>query len=187
MGSLTSNLVQKKYNMCGIKFSYDFAKKNVPITAMDMAFGIEQDFFDKKEVKYFAFDSFSLFDRTYEDFLISLFWDSESLSTDEICNILKKLSLTNDISKSLIKFFDLLLMWIYQNKSEYVDFWGTIECIYADFGAPKDASSFIRFMPSNHPLDYSNSETRMMQCLQKYIEKRQSYWNRCQWEQKPKR
>ncbi|MNL84591.1 hypothetical protein D3C87_2126040 [compost metagenome] len=46
----------------------------------------------------------------------------------------------------------LLLNWVFEHREQFTDPLGMIETIYADFDYPEEITSFVRYMPTQHPL-----------------------------------
>lgn len=137
-------------NSLNIVLTYRYISTLVTLTWADILFGINHGILNIEAAVAHAVASLETEENPSQE-IIDLAWLTEGESIHPYIDELINLEPVQDEQEIKEKFLYVLLNWVYEHKETYEDPLGTVEYIYADFNYPVEMSSFIKYMPSNHP------------------------------------
>lgn len=138
-------------NTLNTHLPYEYLKKKIDISWCDILFGINNHYLSEDSAIDHANDL--LFDENYleDDRVMEIaVLQRHDSTTPYIEKIVGKACIEKE-EETKEKFLYALLFFVYENKEKYEDSFEVVEIIYADFGYPKEISSFVRYMPIQEP------------------------------------
>lgn len=138
-------------NTLQIHLPYEFLKNKIHISWCDILFGINNNYLNEESAIDYAIDLLSDENNSEYDKVMEIAILDRNESTILYVEKIVGDSCIEKEQETKEKFLYSVLSFVYENKEKYDDAFEVVEVIYADFGFPKEISSFVRYMPIKEP------------------------------------
>lgn len=158
--------------MDSLSFSvpYEYVSSKTSLTWQEVLYALERRIFTLGSVLEYSFEILRKTDQ-HDDLLIELAYaddEVEAKTKIEEILVLNKIAPVQGIED---KWLYIVLSWLYQNRDKYEDPLQEVEVIYSFFDYPEEITSFVRYMPTNHPTSGDSKENieALYDCWEKYL------------------
>lgn len=154
------------------EIEYGYAVNVVPISWADVAVGRKMKIFSRNFAKDKA--NAILNSGDYQDLFVELLDTDDEIDSIRIVDkiiALENIGSCEHHATAEKKLLLILLSWLYENQSAFIDPLGVVEEIYAEFDYPEEIEQFVRYMPSKLPDlgSRSNNEKQLVRIWGEYV------------------
>ena len=153
---------------------YELIRDRVSLTWREILWGYERQLVGWSSLVALALDKAAAGSNDPKEIELAGLQKDESWRAGDLLRILAKAEAPNPENLILRKWLFLVLLRLFENRSQFADPLGEVESVYADFEYPEEMTSFVRFMPPTDgydPLQFSRTENerRLLGLWQKYL------------------